>query len=107
MSHCIRPTRDFHHGLLVEKRDVDSAIRIPADTSLESASEAIPFRSPGRPRRKPLVRYKSFRSQAERWPTPADGAWALEERTLKKSGWVGQPLVYKNADLGGPNGNLW
>ena len=32
--------------------------------------EDIFFRPPGRPSRKPLVRYKSFRYQAESWATP-------------------------------------
>ena len=48
-----------------EERGVQYAIRIPANKSLELAIEDILFRSPGRPGRKPLVRYKSFRYQAE------------------------------------------
>ena len=32
--------------------------------------EDILFRPPGRPSRKPLVRYKSFRYQAKSWTTP-------------------------------------
>ena len=43
------------------------AIRIPANRSLELEIEDILFRPPGRPGRKPLVRYKSFRYQAESW----------------------------------------
>ena len=43
------------------------AIRIPANKSLELEIEDILFRPPGRPSRKPLVRYKSFRYQAESW----------------------------------------
>ena len=43
------------------------AIRIPANRSLELEIEDILFRPPGRPSRKPLVRYKSFRYQAESW----------------------------------------
>ena len=46
------------------------AIRIPANKSLELAIEDILFRPPGRPGRKPLVRYKSFRYQAESWSKP-------------------------------------
>ena len=46
------------------------AIRIPANRSLELAIEDILFRPPGRPSRKPLVRYKSFRYQAESWAKP-------------------------------------
>ena len=53
-----------------EERGVQYAIRIPANKSLELAIEDILFRSPGRPGRKPLVRYKSFRYQAESWSKP-------------------------------------
>ena len=44
----------------LERRDVDYAIRMPANKSLELEIEDILFRPPGRPSRKPLVRYKSF-----------------------------------------------
>jgi hypothetical protein len=54
----------------LEKRGVDYAIRIPANKSLELEIEDILFRPPGRPSRKPLVRYKSVRYQAESWTTP-------------------------------------
>ena len=54
----------------LEKRDVDYAIRIPANKSLELKIEEILFRSPGRPSCKPLVRFKSFRYQAKSWTTP-------------------------------------
>ena len=54
----------------LEHRDVDYAIRMPANKTLELAVEDILFRPPGRPSCKPLVRYKSFRSQAKSW-TPA------------------------------------
>ena len=50
-----------------EERGVQYAIRIPANKSLELEIEDILFRSPGRPSRKPLVCYKSFRYQAESW----------------------------------------
>ena len=40
---------------------------IPANKSLELEIEDILFRPPGRPSLKPLVRYKSFRYQAESW----------------------------------------
>ena len=53
-----------------EERGVQYAIRIPADRSLELEIEDILFRPPGRPGRKPLVRYKSFRYQAESWKKP-------------------------------------
>ena len=51
----------------LEERGVQYAIRIPANKSLELEIEDILFRPPGRPSRKPLVRYKSFRYQAESW----------------------------------------
>ena len=54
----------------LEQRDVDYAIRMPANKSLELEIEDILFRPPGRPSRKPLVRYKSFRYQAKSWTTP-------------------------------------
>ena len=54
----------------LETRDVDYAIRMPANKTLELEIEDILFRPPGRPSRKPLVRYKSFRYQAESWTTP-------------------------------------
>ena len=54
----------------LETRDVDYAIRMPANKSLELEIEDILFRPPGRPSRKPLVRYKSFRYQAKSWTTP-------------------------------------
>ena len=50
-----------------EERGVQYAIRIPANKSLELEIEDILFRPPGRPTQKPLVRYKSFRYQAESW----------------------------------------
>ena len=50
-----------------EERGVQYAIRIPANKSLELEIEDILFRPPGRPSRKPLVRDKSFRYQAESW----------------------------------------
>ena len=53
-----------------EERGVQYAIRIPANKSLELATEDILFQPPGRPGRKPLVRYKSFRYQAESWSKP-------------------------------------
>ncbi len=46
------------------------AIRIPADETLEWEVAEILFRSPGRPSRKPLVRYKSFSYQAGSWTKP-------------------------------------
>jgi hypothetical protein len=54
----------------LETRGVQYAIRIPANKNLELEIADILFRSPGRPSRKPLVRYKSFRYQAESWATP-------------------------------------
>ena len=41
-----------------------------ANQTLELGIEGILFSPPGRPSRKPLVRYKSFRDEAESWTTP-------------------------------------
>ena len=49
----------------LEDRGVDYVIRIPANKKLEWEIADILFRPPGRPSAKPLVRYKSFRYQAE------------------------------------------
>jgi Transposase DDE domain group 1 len=54
----------------LEARHVDYAIRIPANRSLELAVEDLLFRPRGRPRRKPLVRYKRFGYQADSWTRP-------------------------------------
>ena len=54
----------------VEESGVDYAIRIPAYKNLELGIEDIQFRPPGRPSRKPFVRYKGFRYQAESWSQP-------------------------------------
>ena len=64
----------------LEARGVQYAIRIPANKNLELAIEDILFRSPGRPSRKPLVRYKSFHYQADSWTTP-DGSWRKSSTT--------------------------
>ena len=47
----------------------DQVARFPANKNLELAIEDMLFRSPGRPSRKPLVRYKSFHYQADSWTT--------------------------------------
>jgi len=52
------------------------AIRIPANESLEWVVAEILFRPPGRPSRKPLVRYKSFAYQA--------GSWTKSRRIVAK-----------------------
>ena len=49
---------------------MDYAIRMPVNKSLELKIEEILFRPPGRPSRKPLVRYKSFHYQAKSWTAP-------------------------------------
>ena len=46
------------------RRDVDYAIRMPANRAWELESQDILFCPPARPSRPPLVRYKSFRNQA-------------------------------------------
>ena len=53
----------------LEARGVGYAIRIPANKNLELAIEDVLFRSPGRPSRTPLVRYKSVQYQADSWTT--------------------------------------
>ena len=60
------PTRRLRSPRFTQ-RCVTYAIRIPANPSLQSEIEAILFRPPGRPSRKPLVRYKSFQYQAASW----------------------------------------
>jgi hypothetical protein len=54
----------------LEERGVQYAIRVPANQSLEWEIADILFRPPGRPSRKPLVRYKSFHYQANSWSKP-------------------------------------
>jgi len=53
-----------------EEYGVMYAIRIPANESLEWKIVEILFRPPGRPSRKPLVRYKNFVYQAGSWTKP-------------------------------------
>ena len=53
----------------LETRAVQYAIRMPANKNLEIEIEDLLFRAPGRPSHRPLVRYKSFRYQAESWAT--------------------------------------
>ena len=54
-------------SVLLAMRKVDLPASVVLDKSLELEIEDILFRPPGRPSRKPLVRYKSFRYQAESW----------------------------------------
>jgi hypothetical protein len=54
----------------LEERDAEYVIRIAANRNLELEIEDILFRPPGRPSAKPLVRYKSFRYQAQSWSKP-------------------------------------
>ena len=63
-----------------EERGVQYAIRIPANKSLELEIEDVLFGPPGRPGRKPLVRYKSFRYQAESWSKPRRIVAKVEHR---------------------------
>jgi Transposase DDE domain group 1 len=58
---------DTRNPEALETRGVEYAIRIPANKNLELEIEDILFRSPGRPSRKPLIRYKSFHCQADSW----------------------------------------
>ena len=59
-------------------KSAESSMRFafPANRSLECEIEEILFRPPGRPSRKPLVRYKSFRYQA--------GSWSKARRVVAK-----------------------
>ena len=54
----------------LETRGVQYAIRIPANENLEWEIADLLVRPPGRPSRKPLVRYKSFQYQAGSWTQP-------------------------------------
>jgi Transposase DDE domain group 1 len=54
----------------LKARGVGHAILIPANKNLELAIEDLLLWSPGRPSRKPLIRYKSFHYQAGGWTTP-------------------------------------
>jgi hypothetical protein len=53
----------------LEKRDVKYAIRIPTNDSLERDIAELLTRPGGRPRNKPVVRYKSFLYRAASWET--------------------------------------
>jgi len=53
----------------LEERDVKYAIRIPANENLQRNIEELLKRPVGRPGKKPLVEYKGFLYQAERWKT--------------------------------------
>ncbi len=53
----------------LEARGVGYAIRIQANKNLELPIDDLLFRSPGRPTRKPLIRYKRFHYQADSWTT--------------------------------------
>ena len=53
-----------------EERGVQYAIRIPGEQKPGVGDRGHPVSSPGRPSRKPLVRYKSFRYQAASWSKP-------------------------------------
>lgn len=56
---------DLYEAL--EKLGVKYAIRIPSNDSLEQAVSGLLRRPVGRPSHKPVVRFQSFRYQAERW----------------------------------------
>lgn len=60
----------------LEARGVTYAIRIPSNETLEQAVAELLRRPVGRPSRKPLVRYKSFRYQA--------GSWKIARRVVAK-----------------------
>ena len=54
----------------LEQRDVDYAIRMPANKSLELEIEDILFRPPGRPSLQALGALQIFHYQAKSWTTP-------------------------------------
>ena len=54
----------------LEQRDMDYAVCMPANKSLELEIKDVLFHQPGRPSCKPLVRCKNFRYQAKSWTTP-------------------------------------
>ncbi len=54
----------------LETRNVDYAIRMPANKSLELDTEDILFRPPGRPSCKPLVRTRVFATRRRAGPSP-------------------------------------
>ncbi len=60
----------------LERRGVKYAIRIPSNDTLEQAVAELLTRPVGRPSRKPVVRYKSFRYQA--------GSWKIARRMVAK-----------------------
>ena len=66
----------------LEARGVQYAIRIPANKNLELAIEDVLFRSPGRPSRTPLVRYKSFHLPGEQLDDGPTGSWRKSSTTL-------------------------
>ena len=68
------------------------AIRLPANRSLELEIEDILFRPPGRPGRKPLVRYKSFRYQAEGFSPVFRGRRTLLGRQVHLAGGWDRPV---------------
>ena len=69
----------------LETRDVDYVIRMPANKSVELEIEDLLFRPPGRPSRKPLVRYKSFRYQAKSWTTPRRIIAKVEQKPQRRA----------------------
>jgi hypothetical protein len=73
----------------LEDRCVQYAIRIAFNKSLEWETANLLFRPPGRPSRNPLVRYKSFRYQAESWPKPQQIVAKVEHHQDELFPWVG------------------
>ena len=77
----------------LEDRGVDYVIRIPANKKLEWEIADILFRPPGRPSAKPLVRYKSFRYQAESWSKPRRIVAKVEHHPATRTAAQDQELV--------------
>ena len=83
------------------------AIRMAANKSLELEIEDILFRPPGRSSRKPLVRYKSFRYQAESWARPRRIVAKVEHHPGELFARPGFEVRLQLSVLAYNLGNLW
>ena len=90
-----------------EQRGVQHAIRMAANKSLELEIEDILFRPPGRSSRKPLVRYKSFRYQAESWARPRRIVAKVEHHPGELFARPGFEVRLQLSVLAYNLGNLW
>ena len=90
-----------------EQRGVQYAIRMAANKSLELEIEDILFCPPGRSSRKPLVRYKSFRYQAESWARPRRIVAKVEHHPGELFARPGFEVRLQLSVLAYNLGNLW